>query len=114
MNGELITKVFEARNASHIKHWKTESYAEHEALGEFYDNVIDILDKYMEAHIAAFETVDDIPEDAKDVKKLLKENMLWLNKNREKLAGNVPALENILDELSGQYLSTLFKLERLR
>ena len=41
---ELIAKVFEARNAAHLEHWRTKSYAEHQALGDFYDGIIDIVD----------------------------------------------------------------------
>lgn len=114
MIDKLINKVFESRNAAHLKHWKTTSFSEHQALGEFYENVIEIMDKYAEAHIGAFGSVEDIPEDVENVAKLIKEDIIWLTKNREKISKNVPALENILDELTGQYMSTLFKLERLR
>ena len=34
---ELVSKVFSARNASHLAHWATKSYAEHQALGAFYE-----------------------------------------------------------------------------
>ncbi len=114
MLDQLIKKVFESRDASHLKHWKTTSYAEHQALGEFYENTVDLIDKYVEAYVGAFGTVEEIPEDVKDVTKLIKEDIIWLTANRDKISRNVPALENILDELTGQYLSTLFKLERLR
>ena len=41
---EIIQKSFDLRNASHARHWTTDSYSEHQALGEFYDGLIDILE----------------------------------------------------------------------
>jgi hypothetical protein len=41
---DLIERLFHARNAAHIAHWKTKSYAEHKALGHYYEDVIDQLD----------------------------------------------------------------------
>ena len=38
---ELINRMFKARNAAHIRHWKTDSYSEHKALGHYYDDLID-------------------------------------------------------------------------
>ena len=35
----LIASVFAARNQAHIEHWNTKSYAEHAALGDFYDEI---------------------------------------------------------------------------
>lgn len=32
---ELIMRVFAARNAAHLEHWRTKSYAQHVALGSF-------------------------------------------------------------------------------
>jgi hypothetical protein len=46
---ELVAKVFRTRNQAHLSHWKTKSYAEHQALGSFYDDIIDTTDKLVEA-----------------------------------------------------------------
>jgi hypothetical protein len=108
---ELITKVFEARDAAHRAHWKTNSYAQHEALGDFYGDVTDTLDKYVETCQGACGVKTS---DQKESAKILHENVVWINQNRETLAKNIPALENILDELTGVYLKALYKLENLR
>ena len=112
---DLIDKVFETRNAAHRAHWATESYAAHQALGAYYDGVIDLLDKYVEAHQGAFGLVEKPPEDGSStIIKAIHDDLIWMNQNREKIAKNVPALENILDELSGLHMKTLYKLENLR
>ena len=111
---ELIEKIFAIRNAAHIAHWKTKSYSEHQALGEFYDGVIDSIDKYIEAHQGAFGIVGKVEGEEKDVKQMIRDDILWINENRSKIARDVPALENILDELNGLHMKTLYKLENLR
>jgi hypothetical protein len=111
---ELINKVFAARTAAHIAHWKTKSYAQHEALGEFYDDVIDALDKYIEAHQGGFGLVGKVDGEAKDITQMIRDEMLWINENRAKIARGVPALENILDEISSLHMKALYKLENLR
>ena len=35
--------------AAHIHHWNTDSYAQHQALGEFYDKLSDLADTFVEA-----------------------------------------------------------------
>ena len=36
---DLIARVFCTRNCAHLAHWASDSYAEHEALGSFYENI---------------------------------------------------------------------------
>ena len=111
---QLIDKVFAIRNAAHIAHWKTKSYSEHQALGEFYDEVIESIDKYIEAHQGAFGIVGKVAGEEKDLKQMIRDDIVWINENRSKVARDVPALENILDELNSLHMKTLYKLENLR
>lgn len=111
---ELITKSFKARNAAHANHWTTNSFSQHEALGEFYENLIDMLDKYVEAYQGTFGQLEQAPEQVDDIAKFLRKDLLWLNSNRKEIARGVPALENILDEMVAVYMKTLYKIENLR
>jgi hypothetical protein len=118
MVDELIHRIFCSRNAAHLAHWATGSYAEHQALGHFYDEVIDLCDKFVEAYMGAsgkkistFE-IPALPK-VKDIAKYLVEEMEWFHENRDEIAGEIPALENILDEIVGLYLSTVYKLRQL-
>ena len=111
---ELIEKTFKLRDAAHIAHWKTKSYSEHKALGHFYEDVIDDLDKLIEAYQGVFGIVEKIEGEKKDVASEIKDQILWINENRDKIAGNIPALENIVDELTALHMTTLYKLENLR
>jgi hypothetical protein len=114
MLDKLITRVFKARNAAHAEHWTTNSFAEHEALGEFYENVIAAVDKYVEAHQGTFGQMQKAPDQVPNVTQMLRDELMWLTENRSKIAKNVPALENLLDEMAAIYMKTLYKLENLR
>lgn len=118
MINELISRVFCTRNAAHLAHWNTKSYAQHMALGSFYDEIVDIVDKLVEAHMgAAGGTIGQItfPEmkPVKDIVACLIDDVEWIAENREEISSSISALENIVDELTDTYLSTIYKLKQL-
>lgn len=47
---QLITLFIECREALQIRHWNTTSYAEHKAVGKFYDDLSDLLDSFVETY----------------------------------------------------------------
>lgn len=113
----LIEKCFKTRNQAHLSHWKTKSYAEHQALGSFYDDLIDVLDKLVETCQGSRGIIGHVDLSCKDesidIVKLLSEDANWISKNRARLGHGVPAIENIVDELVGVYLTTIYKLKNL-
>jgi hypothetical protein len=111
---KLIDKMFASRNAAHIEHWKTKSYAQHMALGDFYESVISSIDDYVEAHQGTFGLVGSVKGEEADVTKLINDNLIWLNENRSEITKGVPALENLVDSLTDIHMKTLYKLENLR
>ena len=114
MLDQLIKRTFKARDAAHARHWTTQLNSQHEALGKFYDGVIKALDKYAEAHQGAFGQMGRAPGEVDDTAALLSDELVWLNENRSKISKNMPALENLLDELASIYMKTLYKIENLR
>lgn len=114
---ELVAKLFRTRNQAHLAHWKTKSFAEHKALGSFYEDLIESLDTLVEACQGSKGIIGHVDlsckDESMDVIKALTDDANWISKNRSKIAHGVPALENILDEIVGIYLSTLYKLKNL-
>lgn len=113
---ELIARVFATRNAAHLKHWSTKSFAEHEALGGFYESIITSVDEIIELYQGAFGLVGDVGLTAKvnsDITAHIGKEAKWLQKNREDLSKGVCAIENKLDELVALYLRTYYKLTNL-
>lgn len=115
---ELISRVFSTRNHAHIVHWATKSGFHHIALGEFYESLVDLIDKFVEAYQGNFGQVGEFkPEDYIGKKELIdciEEDITWLAEHREEICNEIDALENILDELVGEYLSIRFKLKYLK
>ena len=113
---ELVVKVFATRAAAHLAHWKTKSYAQHAALGDFYDAIIDQIDGIVEAYQGSFGLIDVGDMNSKtytDIVKQLEADVVWIAKNRSKIAKDVYALENLIDGLTETYLKTLYKLKNL-
>ena len=115
---ELVSRVFAARNAAHLAHWRTKSYAQHIALGDFYDGAIDKIDGIVEAvqgataKIIGSVSLNAVDGMADPLKKMM-DDCNWIATNREKIAQGVPAIENLLDDLCDLYLTTIYKLKNL-
>lgn len=114
---KLISRVFYARNLAHFEHWRTKSFSQHSALGDFYDGVIDALDALVEAHQGANGVIGSVP--APDAPKgeilpALEADAEWIEKNHEKVCGGNRALANLLDNVTAVYLSAIYKLKNLK
>ena len=58
--GEFIMRCFHARTAAHVLHLKTKSYAEHKALNDFYDAIVDAVDAFAEMYQGENDTIIQI------------------------------------------------------
>lgn len=110
--------IFVARDLTHRQHLRTTSYAEHMALGAFYEGVIPLVDGFVEAYQGRFNELLDIPmadnEFEGDISEILEQQMSWIEDNREKICPKKEtSLNNALDEIVGLYQSTLYKLRFL-
>lgn len=114
---EFVARVFNTRNAVHLAHWATPSYAEHQALGDFYEDLIGKLDHIVEMYQGAFGKIDKPPsarpQAITDLLAHIKAEAKWIEANRSKIAEGVCAIENAVDELTGAYLKTFYKLSNL-
>ena len=117
---QLISRVFYARNVAHFEHWRAKgegSFAKHMALGSFYEEVIEALDDLVEAYQGAYDLIGNIPapETPKgDVLKLLQSDAEWIEENHESICQGNRAVANLIDSLTGVYLSTIYKLRNLK
>jgi DNA-binding ferritin-like protein len=114
---ELISRVFYARNVAHWNHWRTESYSEHKALGKFYDNIIDAIDKLVEAYQGLNGLIGNIPAPKvtePDVTELLKGDAAWIEEHHEEICKGNRAVANLVDGVTEVYLTTVYKLENLK
>ena len=113
---QLVAKVFATRNAVHLAHWETGSYAQHVALGDFYDGLIGRIDTIVEMYQGAFGKLGNVKAEdvsSSSIMDHIGEEANWIEEHRSEIAGDVCAIENQIDELAGLYLSTFYKLKNL-
>ena len=113
---EIIGLLFHARTVAHIEHLKTKSYAQHKALGHFYDEVIELADDLAEAYQGDEGIMPDIPLFATTPTEPIDDFLVKQVNMIEKLritASERTAIQNIIDSIIALYLSTIYKLRNL-
>lgn len=117
MIGNLIATLFLSRDVAHREHLKTTSYADHMALGDFYDSVVELADKLAETYQGRHGLVD-IPvlsaESDVAIDSQLESHLNAVEYLRTGAIGDDSAIQNIVDEIVGLYLQTLYKLRRFK
>lgn len=117
--GQMAAMVFVGRDMAHRAHWRTRSYAEHVALGAFYEGVIGLLDTFVEQYQGRYNELLDVPladnEFEGEIADVLEQQMSWIEDNREKICPrDETSLHNVIDEIVGLYQTTLYKLRFLQ
>lgn len=111
---EFVGMVLQDRDLAHIAHWKTKSYAEHKALNEFYDEILELIDGFVEQYQGYYGGRMDISRkdgNADDIRDALEISMEWIETNRYKICEkDETPLQNTIDEIVRQYQSTLYML----
>ena len=59
---EFLLTLLHASTNTHLLHWTTKSYAEHQALGKFYSELPELVDQLAEAMMGKFDTTPTFPE----------------------------------------------------
>lgn len=120
MIGQFIGMLFLARDVAHLEHLRVSgpgSFAAHMALGEFYESIIGLADKLTEAYQGRHGIIEIELLEAQQgpIIEELQRQLDWIEDNRYKAVKKEDtALQNMIDEIVGQYLSTLYKLNNLQ
>ena len=115
---DLIGHLFLARDVTHSVHLNTRSYAKHKALGGFYGKVIDLSDDLAEAYQGRHGLIGPITlhsaKKTNNVIEFLEDSLKDVEEMRYKVCEkDDTAIQNIIDEIVGLYLKTLYKLKFL-
>lgn len=115
---DFVGMLFLARDVTHSVHLNTRSYAKHKALRSFYDNVIDLADTFAEAYQGRHGLIGPISlmsaKKTTNVIDFLQNQLEEIETERYNVCDkNDTAIQNIIDEIVGLYLSTLYKLRFL-
>ena len=115
---ELVGLLFLGRNVAHSVHLNTRSFSKHTALNTFYDQVVEVADKFAEAYQGRHGLIGPIAIPAAkkttNIIDFLQSQMDEIEKGRYDVCDKTDTpIQNIIDEIVGLYLSTLYKLRFL-
>ena len=115
---DFIGVLFLSRNVAHSVHLNTRSYAKHVALQNFYTIVVELADDLAEAAQGRHGLIGpiSIPAAKKttNIIEFLQAAMTEIEESRYKVCEKTDTpIQNIIDEIIGLYLSTLYKLKFL-
>ena len=115
--GIFVSALLHSSTVAHFLHLSTKSYAEHKALGHYYEDILDLADKWAEAYqghhglIPLSDYIDDFKVQ-KDPKAYMSGLLKFAQGMRNELPDD-PDLQNIHDEIVGLIAATLYKLTNL-
>ena len=111
----LVQKMFEARQVAHNLHLKTNSFAGHEALVGFYDELLGKVDDFVETYQGQYGIMEDCEFQVKSVDdpvQYLEDCAKLFAVGRDSLKDS--HLKNIMDEVVSLTYRTLYKLKFLK
>ena len=115
---DFVGELFLARDVAHSVHLNTRSFSKHSALNTFYDEVIELADKFAEAYQGRHGLIGPISlmsaKKTTNIIEFLEQSLKDIEDMRYEVVSKTDtAIQNIIDEIVGLYLSTLYKLKFL-
>ena len=115
---DFVGTLFLARDVAHSVHLNTRSFAKHSALNSFYDEIVDLADKFAEAYQGRHGLIGPISlmsaKKTTNIVEFLEDSLADIEKTRYEVVEKTDTpIQNIIDEIVGLYLSTLYKLKFL-
>ena len=114
--GGFFVTLLHSATIAHLMHLQTSSYAEHKALNEYYDGIVDLVDDLIESYQGKRDVIVDYPAmfAYPDVDALvyLKGISDYVIENRG-IVGDDSELQNQIDAIQDLINSTVYKLRRL-
>ena len=116
---DFVCCLLQTATDTHIMHWTTGSYSEHQALGEFYESISDLTDQWVEAFMGKYGVLTKFPAIMESASAM---PVMYIQAKRKQVAeyratDKFPKdteLQNIIDEIVALMDTTLFKLTRLK
>jgi hypothetical protein len=121
---KFFSKLFEARQMSHVFHLQVKAEMgsgwEHDALNDFYDNLLEFVDDIIETYqgqygiVEGYEIID--PSATSQMKSLdyLKQTVDIIRNERKCINAEDTHLHNVIDEIVALFYKTIYKLTNLK
>lgn len=116
---ELVSQLLHSRTQTHIYHLQTKSFAEHMALGGYYDEIVDLIDGLVESYQGKYDIIKSYKNYNLDSYSNASQLITYfkaLSKKIEDVYGKVKDtyIQNQLDTINELINSTLYKLRFLK
>jgi len=112
---EFVATLLHSSTVTHFMHWATDSFAKHSVLGEYYAEIIDLVDEFAESYMGKYEQLKKFPDEfhtEKDPVKYLTSMKDFVQEARKELPQDTE-LQNLVDEIADLINTTLYKLRYL-
>jgi hypothetical protein len=109
------TMLHSATN-THFFHWSTDSYSKHKALRSYYDDIVPLVDDYVEAYMGCYDKITKFPSvyhQPKDPLAYLQSLQKFIKEARKDLPED-EQLCNLMDAIADLVDSTTYKLRFLK
>lgn len=121
---KFFSKLFESREMSHIYHLQVKgdqgSYATHEALGDYYEDVIELLDETIEVYqgqyglIDGYETIDTAETKTKESLAYFEELAEYIKHAKNCISEEDTHIHGLIDDIMVLIYKTIYKLKFLK
>lgn len=109
----VVGQLFHSRDVMHIAHLQTTSYAEHKALNNYYDELLDLVDGLLESYMGTVGKRINFKIPASEYvnpKQHLTQLKQYVMKHRTVFGEENTHLQNIVDEIIALITKTLYLL----
>lgn len=114
--GVVFSKLFEARDFAHKAHLETKSYAQHKALGSFYEDILDLTDGLVESYFGKYgiQKIEIGQVKAQDVVTYFEDLANFIEQAHASVNKKDTWVQNELDSILKTTYSLLYKLKNLK
>jgi len=121
---KFFSKIFESKEMAHIYHLQVRgdegSYAKHQALGDYYEEILELLDDTIEIYqgqyglIEGYETIDTSTTKSKDSLAYFEELATWMKHARKCISEEDTHIHSMIDDIVCLIYKTVYKLKFMK
>jgi len=115
---KFVSTLMMSRTQAHIYHLQTQSYAQHKALQDYYEEIVDLIDEYVEAYQGKYEILRGyiLPTTWREDDNALR-YFLGMREYIQRIRTTLPQddeLVNVMDDIATLINTTIYKLKVLK
>jgi DNA-binding ferritin-like protein len=121
---KFFSKLFESREMAHVYHLLVSgddgSFARHESLGEYYEEVVDIIDDLIEVYqgqygiIEGYDIIDTSSSKNTEAVEYFKEILSFIKENKNCIPEDDTHIHSLIDDVKILICKTLYKMQFLK